>query len=106
MKQVINLINALIISFWLIVVAVLSIQNVDGISLKFLVWQSIEIPLGVLLSFALGCGVILGAIFPWFSFGKTRKVPRNYRRSLEREEIDYREEDPLEDWEQPASENW
>ena len=53
-----------IIAVAMILMAVLSIQNITPISLKFIVFRSVEIPLGVLLAFSFGVGLIFGAIVP------------------------------------------
>jgi uncharacterized integral membrane protein len=64
MKTLTNLIVAILIAFWISVVAVFSIQNITQVSLNFLVWQSIKLPIGVLLSFSLGGGFLIGALVP------------------------------------------
>lgn len=53
-----------IIAVAMVLMAVLSIQNITPISLKFIVFRSVEIPLGVLLAFSFGVGLIFGAIVP------------------------------------------
>lgn len=75
MKTIINLFTALIIAAWMISLSTLSIQNITPVSLKFLIFESIQFPLGVLLSFAAGIGVLLGAVIPilWRS---PKKSPR------------------------------
>lgn len=84
MKVVIDLAIAIIFGTWLAIAAVVSIQNIEAISLRFFIWRSIEIPFGVLLAFAVGVGAILGAmlalLFP------RRRLPV--------------EEDPLEIWDE------
>lgn len=42
-------------------VAVVSIQNIELVSIQFLVWQSVQLPFGVLLAFGVGLGLILGS---------------------------------------------
>jgi uncharacterized integral membrane protein len=49
---------------WMGIVAVFSIQNIEAISLKFFTFETIRLPVGVLLSFCLALGLILGAIAP------------------------------------------
>jgi len=53
-----------IIAVAMVLMAVLSIQNITPISLKFIVFRSVEIPFGVLLAFSFGVGLIFGAIVP------------------------------------------
>ena len=62
MKSFTYLITMIIIAFWLIIIAIFSIQNTEEISLNFLVFKSIKLPIGVLLSFCVGGGIILGSL--------------------------------------------
>jgi lipopolysaccharide assembly protein A len=64
MKIFSNFISSLMIAGWIIAIAVLAIQNIQSVSLQFLVWQSIQFPLGVLLAFCAGVGFISGSLFP------------------------------------------
>ena len=94
----------LIISFWLILISVFSIQNIQPISLKFFIFESISIPSGVLLSMIIALGFMLGAFIPIF-FGnnnqqKKRKNIDNNRKKRTEFKRDWQEEnDPLFDWE-------
>ncbi|PAX55913.1 lipopolysaccharide assembly protein LapA domain-containing protein [Brunnivagina elsteri] len=62
MKTIANLLTSLIIAFWVIAIAVLSVQNAEPISLKFLSFQSIQIPFGLVLAFSAGIGIMSVAI--------------------------------------------
>ena len=64
MKIFANFISSLIIAGWLGAIAVFSIQNIQLVSLKFLIWQSIQFPIGVLLAFCAGVGFIVGSFLP------------------------------------------
>lgn len=64
MKIFANFINSLILVTWLIGISVLAIQNIQAVSLRFLVWQSIEFPIGVLLTICAGIGFIGGSLLP------------------------------------------
>lgn len=77
MRTLTNLLISLIIAAWLGAIAVFSIQNIQPISLQFLVFNSIELPLGVLLALSVGVGLVIGAGVPLF-FRKS-----NRRRSVE-----------------------
>lgn len=57
-----NFIVALIILSWTVGVAILSVQNATRVSLRFLNYQSIEIPVGVVLAFCFGLGMVGVAI--------------------------------------------
>lgn len=64
MKIFANFISSLIIAGWVSAIAVLAIQNIQAVSLKFLVWQSIQFPIGVLLAFCASIGFIGGSLLP------------------------------------------
>lgn len=66
MKTITNLLTALIVAILIGSIAVFSIQNIQSISLKFLIFESINFPVGVMLSLAVGFGFILGALLPLF----------------------------------------
>ncbi len=54
--------NSIIMALWLSGIAILSVQNATPISLKFIGFQSIQIPLGVILSLSISAGIIITAI--------------------------------------------
>ena len=60
MKSFASLLNTLILAVWVIAIAIFSIQNIQDVSLKFLVFESITVPVGVLLAFCSGIGMVLG----------------------------------------------
>lgn len=64
MKTFANLLTALILAGWVSLIAVFSIQNVKNVSLQFLWLRTVEVPLGVVLAFSAGFGMIVGAIAP------------------------------------------
>ncbi|MGK7959437.1 lipopolysaccharide assembly protein LapA domain-containing protein [Crocosphaera sp.] len=74
LKILTNLIIAVLLAFWLGAIAIFSIQNITAVSLKFLVWESIKLPIGILLSFCVGGGLIIGSFFPLLF--KQSKRPR------------------------------
>lgn len=59
-----NLIISAIAAAWIVAIALLSVQNATLVHLKFLVWQSIELPWGFILAGAIGIGFLLGG---WLS---------------------------------------
>lgn len=65
MKTITNLVTSLILAAWIVAIAILSIQNVTLISLKFIMLESIQLPFGIVLAFSVGIGVLLGAILPF-----------------------------------------
>jgi uncharacterized integral membrane protein len=65
MKAFINLLTSTIVAGWISAIAILSVQNYTAVSVKFLSFESIEMPVGIVLGFAVGLGLIGGAIAPW-----------------------------------------
>jgi uncharacterized integral membrane protein len=59
-----NFIISTIVAGWIVILALISVQNATVVSLKFLVWQSIELPWGLILAGAVGIGFLLGG---WLS---------------------------------------
>lgn len=64
MRTLTNLLSSLIIAAWVVAIAVLSIQNFELISLKFLTLPPLELPLGIVLAFGFGIGLAGGAAVP------------------------------------------
>ncbi|HBW91233.1 MAG TPA: DUF1049 domain-containing protein, partial [Cyanobacteria bacterium UBA11149] len=60
-----NLVSGIIVSGWICAIAILSVQNYTAVSVRFLRFESIGIPVGIVLAFAVGVGLIVGAIAPW-----------------------------------------
>ncbi len=67
MKKLTHLLNALLIATWMSAIALFSIQNIQAVSLRFFTWESIQLPIGVLLTFCWGGGLILAALLSLFS---------------------------------------
>jgi uncharacterized integral membrane protein len=53
-----------IVASWILAIALLSVQNAAPVSIKFLIWQSIPLPSGLVLSIALSSGILLGGLVP------------------------------------------
>ena len=64
MTTIANLLTSLVLAVWVVAIAILAIQNAAPISLKFLSFQSIQLPIGLVLAFSAGVGVAAGAIAP------------------------------------------
>ena len=62
MKILPQLLGTVTIAGWTIAIAIFSVQNSTPVSLKFLVFQSIRIPVGIVLGLSAGAGAIAGAI--------------------------------------------
>lgn len=62
MKIIPPVLLAFLLAIWVSAIAIISLQNPTAISLKFLVFQSVYLPVGIMLGFTVGVGVIAGAI--------------------------------------------
>ncbi|WP_293095911.1 LapA family protein [Moorena sp. SIOASIH] len=58
------LLTSLIVAIWIGAIAIFSIQNITEVSVKFLVFESIDLPIGVVLAVSVGIGLVGGAIAP------------------------------------------
>ncbi len=74
MKAIASLLASLLMAAWLGAIAIFSIQNIQDVSLKFLTWQSINVPLGVLLAFCAGLGMVLGSLLPLLFARRKRRI--------------------------------
>lgn len=71
-----HLLLSLLFGVGIIVAAILSVQNATAVSIQFLAWRSVPIPVGIVLAFALGGGILVGAIA---SFLWPKPLPRHRR---------------------------
>ncbi|MDJ0733658.1 MAG: DUF1049 domain-containing protein [Nostocaceae cyanobacterium] len=58
MKILASVLTSLIVATWVVVIAIFSVQNYTTVSLKFLFFKSIQIPIGIVLAFSAGAGMI------------------------------------------------
>ncbi|MEC4984455.1 MAG: LapA family protein [Oscillatoria sp. PMC 1068.18] len=99
MKNFTNLIAVSIVAIWIGVIAIFSIQNITDVSLKFLTFQTINIPVGVILAFSLGVGLISGSLLPILFSKPNRKTKPKLKQNFFRKSSQQKlEEDPLENW--------
>jgi uncharacterized integral membrane protein len=74
MKSFTSLLSSLILAILVVAIAIFSIQNIQDVSLKFLTFESITVPVGVLLALCSAVGIILGSLIPiLFSRRRTRR---------------------------------
>lgn len=64
MRAIANLLTAIILGSCFLLVATVSIQNITPLTLRFLTWESVEMPFGILLTATVALGLLLGAILP------------------------------------------
>lgn len=62
MKTLPILLISLIVATWVGAIAILSVQNFTPVALNFLAFRSIEIPVGLVLAFSVGIGMVGMAI--------------------------------------------
>ena len=77
MKAFAGLLNTLIIGSWIGAIAIFSIQNIQDVSVKFLTFESITVPVGILLAVCSVIGLVLGWLLPLL-FSRTRRKSRSY----------------------------
>ena len=73
MKFIANLISSLIMAGLIGAVAIFSIQNIQPVALQLFSLRSIQLPVGVLLAFCLGIGIILGSLIS-ASFSPKKRI--------------------------------
>jgi uncharacterized integral membrane protein len=62
MKTIATLCTSLIVAGWVAAIAIVAVQNADPVSFRFLGIQTIEIPFGVVMAFAVALGIVGAAI--------------------------------------------
>ncbi len=62
MKVITPILTSLIVALFASAIAILSVQNATLISLKFVGFQSIQLPIGLILAFSFAVGVIIAAL--------------------------------------------
>jgi uncharacterized integral membrane protein len=83
-----TLILALIVGFWICAIALIAIQNARGVTLRFLLFQSVEIPFGLLLTFGFVLGLVGTALLLPILQGRVRSL----RQGRDRYENEFYEE--------------
>ena len=79
MKTVVNLLVSVIVAFWIMAIAIISVQNAMPVSLRFLTFESIQIPVGLLLAFCVAVGMIgMSLAKPLWNISNLRQS--NFRR--------------------------
>lgn len=76
MKIVPQLLTAAIVTLLTVGIAIFSVQNATPVSLKFLIFESVQIPVGIVLGLSVGVGILVGAISPPLSSMTPRSTPR------------------------------
>lgn len=62
MKTTVNLLLSIIVALWIMAIAIISVQNATPVSLRFLTFESVQIPVGLLLTFFVAVGIIAASV--------------------------------------------
>jgi uncharacterized integral membrane protein len=60
----VNLTISAIAAAWIILIALLSVQNASLVSINFVLWKSIDLPWGLVFAGAVALGFLIGACIP------------------------------------------
>ncbi|MDF5708993.1 MAG: LapA family protein [Nostoc sp. S4] len=71
MRTLAPLLTIVVIAIWVMAIAIISVQNATPVSLNFLTFQSIQIPVGLVLAFCAVIGLISVALLQplWYLAG-------------------------------------
>jgi uncharacterized integral membrane protein len=59
-----KLVISIIAAVWIALIALISVQNATIVNLKFVFWQSIDLPWGLVLAIAVALGFVIGGCLP------------------------------------------
>ena len=60
----VNVIVSTITAIWIILIALISVQNASLVSINFVVWKSIDLPWGLVLAGGVALGFLIGGCLP------------------------------------------
>lgn len=74
MKNISKFLISVVMAVWVIAIALISVQNATLVRLKFLSFQSIQIPVGLVLAFCVGVGLVgVTVLQPLWGLSDSRK---------------------------------
>ena len=74
-KILVNFLISVIIAVWVVAIALISVQNATPVSSRFLVFQSIQIPFGLMLAFSVAVGLLITAVLqPLWGLGESQSM--------------------------------
>jgi len=62
MRVLANLLTIVILAGWVVAIAIISVQNATPVSLRFLTFQSIQLPAGLVIAFSAALGMLAMAL--------------------------------------------
>jgi uncharacterized membrane protein YciS (DUF1049 family) len=107
MKSLTTLIISAILAVWIIAIAILSVQNATEVSLKFLAYESIRLPVGVVLALSAAAGALIGAVIALPLFSSPTPVSDDFPSDYE--ETENRQQQTTvgaNDWVESGSKDW
>lgn len=107
MKSLTTLIISALLAVWMMAIAILSVQNATPVTLKFLAYESIRLPVGVVLAFSAAAGAIVGAIVALPLFSSPSFTSNDFSTDDEETE-DYQQKTSsgANDWMEKGSKDW
>ena len=105
MKSIASLLACSILTTWVMAIAIFSVQNATPISLKFLGYESIKLPVGVVLAFSSAIGVMGGA-FTLPLVERLNSPSNNSGFDDYEEDIEEDIQDGANDWLETGSKDW
>lgn len=107
MKSLTTLIISAILAVWIMAIAILSVQNATPVTLKFLAYESIRLPVGVVLAFSAAAGAIVGAIIALPLFSSPSSESENFTADSERSHNRQQQTTAsADDWVESGSKDW
>jgi uncharacterized integral membrane protein len=86
-----HLLLSLLFSLGIAIAAILSVQNATAVSLRFLGWYAVPMPMGIILAFAMGLGLLTVAIAT--PLWPQRQGTSRRRQYLDFEDAEFSDED-------------
>jgi uncharacterized integral membrane protein len=75
MKSLASFLTSSVVAVWIVAISILSMQNATPIRLKFLRYQTIQLPVGFVLAVSAGAGVVATALIqPLWGVGGARSL--------------------------------
>ena len=62
MRLLANVLTIVLLAGWVVAIAIISVQNATPVSLRFLTFQSIQLPVGLVLAFSAALGMLAMAL--------------------------------------------
>ncbi len=84
MKTLAPFLTSLVVAIWVVAIAIISVQNATPVSLKFLTFQSVQIPMGLVLAFSAGIGLIgMAVLQPLWGLAGSRRSNSRFEEDAE-----------------------